>query len=268
MKPDFNISTVKTPSFEMDCLRFGRGDDVFVILPGLSVKSVLGSAAAIVRQYAAIAEKFTVYLFDRRREIPSSYTVEEMASDTAEAMDALGLHGVCLFGASQGGMIAQVIAIKRPELVTKLILGSSAARVADGQFEVLDRWIELSERADRVGLYLDFGERIYPEYFFEKYRDALEAIAGTITDEELRRFEILAEGTKGFDVTAELSRVLCPVFVIGAQDDRVLGPDAADLIVGSLPQSEENRVHIYDGFGHAAFDTAPDYCERLLGFIS
>ena len=268
MIPEYTLSTVKTPTFEMDFLRFGNGEDAFVILPGLSIKSVLGSASAIARQYARIAEKHTVYLFDRRRALPSSYTVSDMAADTAEALDALGLRGVYLFGASQGGMIAEVIAIKRPDLVGKLILGSTACRVTEERFRVLDRWIALSKTGDRVGLYLDFGESIYPEDVFLKYRDALVAVAKTVTDEDLRRFEILARGTRGFDVTDELCRMLCPVFVIGARDDGVLGPDAAERIFAALPKNEKTKIHIYEGFGHAAFDTAPDYCEKIINFIN
>ncbi len=268
MRPDHVVSTVKTPSFEMDYLRFGKGESVFVILPGLSVKSVLGSASAIARQYARIAEKHTVYLFDRRKALPSRCTVENMADDTAEAMDALGLRGVYLFGASQGGMIAEVIAIKRPDLVGKLILGSTACRVTEERFRVLDRWIALSKTGDRVGLYLDFGESIYPEDVFLKYRDALVLIAGTVSDEELRRFEILAEGMRDFDVTDEIGKLRCPVLVLGARDDGVLGPDAADEIARALPQNDGSLTYIYDGFGHAAFDTAPDYCEMIISFIN
>ena len=26
--------------------------------------------------------------------------------------------------------------------------------------------------------------------------------------------------------------------------------------------------HMYDGYGHAAYDTAPDYKERVLGFLA
>ncbi|MBR7033573.1 MAG: alpha/beta hydrolase [Clostridia bacterium] len=268
MRPDHVISTVKTPSFEMDYLRFGKGESVFVILPGLSVKSVLGSASAIARQYARIAEKHTVYLFDRRKALPSRCTVENMADDTAEAMDALGLRGVYLFGASQGGMIAEVIAIKRPDLVGKLILGSTACRVTEERFRVLDRWIALSKMGDRVGLYLDFGESIYPEVVFLKYRDALVLIAGTVSDEELRRFEILAEGMRDFDVTDEIGKIRCPVLVLGARDNGVLGPDAVHEIARALPQNDGTLTYIYDGFGHAAFDTAPDYCEKIINFIN
>ena len=44
-----------------------------------------------------------------------------------------------------------------------------------------------------------------------------------MTDEDLRRFIILAEGTEGFDAVAEVEKIACPVLIIGAYEDRVLG---------------------------------------------
>ena len=102
---NIQIETVKTDSFSMDYFRFGRGEKILVILPGLSVQSVMGSAEAVAEAYQLLTDDFTVYLFDRRNELPPSYSVYEMARDTAEAFRVLGLENVCIFGTSQGGII-------------------------------------------------------------------------------------------------------------------------------------------------------------------
>lgn len=156
------IETVHTPDFSMDYLRFGSGERTLVILPGLSVQSVMGLGDAIAAAYRPLEEKYTIYVFDRRGDLPSPYTVRDMARDTAAAFRALGLEKVCLFGASQGGMIALVIAAEHPELVEKLVLGSSSAHVREEQYRVIERWIRLAESGDREGLYLAFGAEIYP----------------------------------------------------------------------------------------------------------
>ena len=46
--------------------------------------------------------------------MPDSYGVDDMARDTAEAIKALKLERVSIFGASQGGMIAMKIAVEYP----------------------------------------------------------------------------------------------------------------------------------------------------------
>ena len=261
------IETVRTEDFSMDFFRFGSGDKTLVILPGLSVQSVMGAADAIAAAYRPIEENYTIYVFDRRAELPERYTIRDMARDTAAAFAALGLRKVCLFGASQGGMIALVLAIEYPELVGKMVLGSSSAHVQDAQYRVVESWIRLAEAGDREGLYLAFGREIYPPQFFEQCRDALIAAAATVTDAELRRFITLAEGIKDFNVSDELVRIKCPVLALGVYEDAVLDSDATMEIAEKLDDRPDFRLYLYTGYGHAAFDTAPDYRQRILSFF-
>ena len=151
------IERVECQDFAMEFFRFGTGARTLVILPGLSVQSVMGSADAVAQAYDALAQDYTIYLFDRRETLPDVYSVEEMARDTAEAMKALGLKDMYLFGASQGGMMALVIAIEYPELVKKMVLGSTSAHVLPEQFRSIERWIAFADANDPVGLYLYTG---------------------------------------------------------------------------------------------------------------
>ncbi len=252
----------------MEFFRFGKGNRTLVILPGVSIQSVMNAADAVAAAYQSLMDEFTVFVFDRRRELPPVYTIRDMARDTAEAFQVLGLENVCLFGASQGGMIALVIAIEHPELVGRMVLGSSSAHVQPEQYRVLEEWIDLARRRDRVGLYLAFGREIYPPAVFDQYREALTEAAATVTDAELERFIILAEGTKGFNVSDDLPGIQCPVLAVGVFEDAVLDADATMEIAEKLDFREDFRLYMYVGFGHAAFDTAPDYRERLLRFFT
>lgn len=65
-----SIETVKTDRFSMDFFRFGNGDKPLVILPGLSVQSVMGAADAIADAYRSLADCYTIYVFDRRTDLP------------------------------------------------------------------------------------------------------------------------------------------------------------------------------------------------------
>ena len=251
----------------MDFFRFGAGEKTLVILPGLSVQSVMGAADAIAQAYQSLTDRFTIYVFDRRSELPETYSIREMARDTVEAMKALGLKKVCLFGASQGGMMALVIAIEFPELVARMVLGSSSAHVREEQYRVIENWIRLAKAGDREGLYLSFGRELYPPAMFEQYREILLAAADTVSEEELARFVILAEGTKGFDVVNELGKIQCPVLAIGVFEDSVLDSDATMEIAEKLDDSPSFQLYMYTGYGHAAFDTAPDYRQRILRFF-
>lgn len=260
------IKTAATDLFTMNYFSFGKGEKTLVILPGLSVQSVMNSADIIEKAYEKIAESFKVFVFDRRNELPSSYSVYDMADDTAEVFEALGLKDVYIFGASQGGMIGLALASEYPSLVKKLVLGSSAAHITDGQFSSINKWIELAKKGDGPELNIEMGKVLYPEAIFEKFKDTLEKMGETITENEFRRFIAFAEGTKGFDVTERIENIKCPVLSLGSRDDKVL-PGAAETIEKLFSGKKDFESYMYEGFGHAAFDTAPDYKERMLKFL-
>ena len=260
------IETATTDTFSMEYYKFGHGEEALVILPGLSVQSVMGFASAVEEAYQLLADDYTVYLVDRRKNLPESYSVHDMAEDTAEALKAMGLGKVNLFGASQGGMMAMDIAICHPELVSNLVLGSTAPCLDEEHYKTIENWIGLAKDGDREGLYLAFGEAVYPKEVFEQSRDLLIAAAETVTDEDLQRFAILAEGMDGFDVTDKLGSIACPVLVLGSNDDQVVGGEASEKIA-ELLKDGNCTLYMYDGYGHAAYDTAPDYKERILDFL-
>ena len=264
---DYQTATVQTNGFTMDYLRFGQGKETLVILPGLSVQRVLPSASAIVQAYRALTDDFTVYLFERRNELPDPYPIQQMADDTYAAMQTLGLNDVCLFGASQGGMIAMTIACTYPSFVKKLILGSTACLITDAQYAAIEHWVQAAKNGETESLYLAFGEAIYPQELFRQYQRVLLTMAKSVTEEDLSRFIVLAEAVRDFDVSDRLSKITCPVLILGAKDDCVLGTDAASFLVNRMDGHAALEFHLYDGYGHAAYDTAPDYRTRMLRFL-
>jgi pimeloyl-ACP methyl ester carboxylesterase len=260
--------TVRAGQVEMDYFRFGSGSRTMVIIPGLSVRSVVLSAGAVAQEYRMMEDAFTVYVFDRRKQLPPVYSVREMAEDTVEAVRELGLTGLFLFGASQGGMIAQLIAIEHPELVQRLALGSTCCKVEPKRFEGMEKWIRLAKAGDGGALYQEFGKMIYPLYYYEQYGRALEMLGKMVTEEEMERFAILTEGARGFDISSRLDQIRCPVLVLGAMDDAVLGSEGSFQIADALKANGNCELYMYDGYGHAAFDVAPDYQDRLLRFFT
>lgn len=261
---DLLVDSVQTKDFTMNYMRFGKGSRTLVILPGLSVQSVMGSAEAVKEAYAALTDEFTVWLLEPRTDVPEGFTVGDMAEDAAAALQALKLENVCLFGVSQGGMVALETAARYPGLVDRLVLGSTAARETETLSATLDNWVTLAKDSKTEDLYLAFGEALYPETVFEQSKEQLTDAAKTVTEADLQRFIALAWAMKGFDATKKLKSIACPTLVLGAKDDRVIGGDAAEQLAQGLPDAE---LYLYEGYGHAAYDLAPDYKERILRFL-
>ena len=136
------IKTANTNGIEMRYFSFGSGPKNMVIIPGLDVTSVTNVAGLVSNQYSDFHEDYTVYVIDRRTNLPNPYSIEQMAEDTVEVIKNIGIKDIYLYGVSQGGMISQVIAIKYPELVKKMVLSATTSRLTEETVEVITRWVE------------------------------------------------------------------------------------------------------------------------------
>ncbi len=259
------VQTVSIGDTDMDYITFGSGDKKFVIIPGLSIHSVMGLADLIAEAYEAFTEDYTVYLFDRPEELKEDTTIRDLASETAEAMKALDIEDVYLFGASQGGMIAQYLAIDHPELVNRMVLGSTLSRPNDTFKKVAGEWIQMAEKKDEEGLIGGFVDDVYSEATLEAYRDTLISSNLGITDEEYQRFIILAKSCLGFDCYEELASITCPVLVLGSKGDRVVTAEGSEELADALGC----ELYLYDdSYGHGVYDEASDYKQRCLDFFA
>ena len=69
MSKNIKIETYVSDKLTMDYIKFGHGSNTLVILPGLSVQSVMLLADAVADAYDCMTNDFTIYLFDRRKNL-------------------------------------------------------------------------------------------------------------------------------------------------------------------------------------------------------
>lgn len=262
------VQCVRTDGFEMEYARFGNGPRAMVVIPGLAIKSVMKSAASLQVPYKMFVEDFTLYFFDRRKDVEAGYSLEDMARDQVLAMQALGLKDVALYGVSQGGMVAQHIAATHPELVWKLVLGCSTSKPELQQLEIIGNWARLARAHDREGLVDAFIRDCFSVKFAERYSRALRAMYKDVSDAEMDRFAIFARECDNVDTGDMLADVRCPVLVLAASEDRVVLPVASDKIVDKLNAAGVPcEYKVFEGYGHAAFDEIKEYKDRILEFL-
>ena len=260
---NINIESVRTDSFAMKYFRFGSGSKTLVIIPGLSVKSIMDFADSVSEAYKIFADEFTVYVFDRILTPPENYTIYDMADDTIKAFDSLGIKDAYIISVSHGAMIAQVLASRRPDLVKKLVLGSSASRIPESAAKIFSEWVRLAREGNIEALNTSFAENIYSEKFFAQYREAILVANRDVNKSELERFVILADSMKGMNLSGELENIKCPVLVIADSNDKIFDVSESKNIAEKL----NCEIFIYHDYGHAVYDEAPDYKARILKFF-
>ena len=116
-----------------------------ILISGLNLQDVRGKSAllGLAWMYREFCPEYTVYCFDRGEILPEHVTIEEIAEDLALCMEYLHLSDACVLGVSQGGMIAQYLAINHPQLVHRLVLGVTSSRANDSIRENIERWCAL-----------------------------------------------------------------------------------------------------------------------------
>ncbi len=249
----------------MDYIRFGSGGKTLVMLPGVGdgLKTVKGMALPFALLYRDLAKDFTVYVFSRRRELPRHMMTRAMAEDLNAAMEALGLSRAAVVGVSQGGMIAQWLAIDHADKVEKLVLTVTLSRPNDTVRDVIARWTDMAQRGDYRGILLDTAERSYSEKRLKQARLEYGLLGNFGKPGSFERFLTQAESCVTHDAYDELSGIRCPTLVIGGTDDRIVTGQASREIAAKIPGCE---LHLYEGLGHGLYEEAPDFLRRVADF--
>ncbi len=254
---------------DMDYIRFGKGERTLVIVPGLSdgLKTVKGMAKTMAFMYRAYAKHYRVYVFSRKNRLEPGYTTRDMARDLAKAMDMVGISRAYVKGVSQGGMIAQYLAIDFPGKVEKLVIGVSISRQNPTIQSAVRGWIAMAEADDYRSLAIDSIEKTYTEAWIQKkkYRMMYPIITRVGRPKDLSRFITQAHACIGHDAYDELERISCPTLVIGGDSDDVVGRGTSEETAEKIPGS---RLVVLPGLGHGAFTETKDFDREVLAFLS
>ena len=250
----------------MDYVTFGKGKDPLVIIPGLGdgLQTVRGMAQMIALTYREFAKVYKVYVFSRINELRQGYTTRDMAADVAEAMEVLNITSAYVMGISQGGMIAQWVAVNFPEKVEKLVLVVTTAKLSNLGRERISCWLNLSQTGNYKDLMIDIARHSYTTKSFGKFKYLyrIMGIFGHIKDKQ--RIDIQSVSCLKHDSLDFLEKINCPTLIIGAEKDDVLGVD------GSLRLHQyikDSQLTILPECGHALYEQNKDFQKRVLVFL-
>lgn len=259
--------TVPIGNTEMSYAVFGSGSKVLILLPGLSdgLTTVEGKALLLAAPYQLFLKDYRVYMFSRKNELPEDYSIRDMAEDQAEAMRKLGIEKASVLGVSEGGMIAQYLAIDHPDLIDRLVIAVSAPNANDMVRTVVGSWIESAKRKDHKRLMIDTAEKSYSEEYLKRYRKMYPVMGWIGKPKSYHRFLVNANAILSFDCSEELEKISCPALIIGGEADRIVGCAASHTLHERIKGSE---LYVYEKFGHAAYEEAEDFNKRVFDFLS
>lgn len=254
---------LKFENVSFDYIKFGTGKKNLIMIQGLNTNGIKGAGLSLAYMYRMFTKEYTVYLFDRRDDVYEGITVRDFALDIADAMDKLGLEKADVFGVSQGGMIAQYLAIERPDLVNKMVLAVTMSRNNDTVESVVKNWISLAKQRDFKTLVLDMADKMYSEEYVRRYRLFMPLLTIMQKPKDVERFLIIAKACLTCEAYDSLEKIHCPVFVIGGKQDKVVTGKASEEIAEKLGC----EIYMYEKLGHAAYEEASDFNAKVLEFL-
>lgn len=205
-----------------------------------------------------------MYLFSRKNQLEVGYSTRDMAKDQAEALKVLGISKANILGVSQGGMIAQYLAIDYPNLVDKLVLAVTLSKQNETIYRVINGWLEMAKQGDYKGLIIDTAEKSYSEKYLKKHRFLYPLLGKIGKPKDFERFIIQAESCIRHNSHFELNKIVSPTLIIGGDSDKIVGVNSAFELSSKI---KDRELFIYKGLGHAIYEEAKDFNNRILNFL-
>jgi len=215
---------------------------------------------------ALLPETLRLIRYDKRGHGLSScpegpYAMGALVRDIERLLDFLGVKDCTFVGLSIGGMIAQGLAVKRPDLMRAMVISNTAAKI--GTREMWEERIAMI-RAGGIG---SIAEATMERWFARPFRESPECQLwrNMLTRQPLDGYLGCCAALAGTDLYTPTSGLTLPTLAIAGSEDGSTPPDlvreTAALIAGA-------RFHLIRGTGHLPCVEKPgDYAEALIGFL-
>jgi len=255
-----------TEQEDMYYVSFGNGSRNLVVIPGLGdgLATVHKKGFILSKYYKKFSNDFTIHVLSRKNQLVEGYTTREMALDYKKAMDVLNIDKASVYGVSQGGMIAQYLAIDYPESIEKLVLAITISRPNDTLENVITSWIGMAKSGSFGDLVEDTMEKTYTHKQFKKYRFVMPLLRKMVKPKSTERFIIQANACLSHNAYDELNKIKCKTLIIGGDTDHVVGKNSSEDMAGVI---DNNILKIYEGQGHGAYEEIKTFNDEVISFL-
>lgn len=229
-----------------------------VALPGLS-DGLLPLSEPRARRLATSAPMdripFRVLALSHRHPVSVGTTTRDLADDAAAFVDQVVGEPVVVTGHSMGGMVAQWLAARRPDLVDRLVLTASLARPDSGFRDTLERWQQLVEAGRWRAFAADANAVSYTGSELLRRRLLLRLTRPRPAPHLVPRHRALTRACLDHDARQVLGRIACPTLVMAGTHDPVVAVSSSRALADGI---EGARFVALDGLAHGFPEQSPD----------
>lgn len=207
---------------------------------------------------------------------PEHYTLDDMADDVAQLLRVLRIPRAHVLGMSMGGMIAQTLAARQPQLVQSLVsIFSTTGQRDAGHPRPAAMWALSKAKQPRssaeaqtqyVAMMRVIGDASVPgiEQVWRTYADMAwqrDSSPDSVAGRTRQATAILRSGNR----VAQLQRIQCPTLVIHGDDDPIVHLSGGQATAGAIPGA---KLMVVPGMRHQLDgQRAPLLCSAIATHI-
>jgi 3-oxoadipate enol-lactonase len=215
---------------------------------------------------ARLRARFRVVRYDVRghggsESPPGPYTLEQMADDARELLDALGVRRAHVVGMSMGGCIAMRLALAAPDRVRSLVLCDTTACYGAG---MAGMWEDRIRVAETAGITRELVDRTMAIWFSADFRarrrDVVEGLAALLAATDPHGYVASIRAIGWADQRDAIRAITAPTLVVVGEHDPgtpvAMAREIHERIAGSRLLVLPGAMHCSPVEASAAFEQA------------
>lgn len=221
------------------------------------------------KQTPALSRHFKVITFDIRGEVDLKDGVADLAGEVVALLDHLNIRKAHVLGTSLGGFVAQELALKRPDIVDRLVLvctsygGRAPESMSPQALAAMFGWGSLTpETAVRRGLEAATSDA----YRARRPEEFDEIVHARLADSSsLATYSRQALAGARFDALGDVEDIFAPTLVIHGDEDRYVPLANAKALAEALPEA---RLEVIEEAGHLVFiEKFAQVNQKIIAFL-
>lgn len=193
---------------------------------------------------------------------PGPYAMGQLVTDAERLLDHLGVRESLFVGLSVGGLIAQGLAVKRPDLMRAMVLSNTGAKI--GTHEMWQQRIDAIRQGGIEAISGAILERWFSKTF--RGRDEFAGWRNMLVRQPAEGYVGVATAIAGTDFYTTTAALSLPTLAIAGSEDGATPPD---LVRETAALIEGSRFELMRGPGHLPCVEAPDaYAGLLTDFLA
>lgn len=221
-------------------------------------------------QLQRLGEHFTLLRYDTRGHGGTSapaapYTLEQLADDAQALLQHLGMERTHWLGLSMGGMVGQMLAIRHPQLLHRVVLADTTGQVPSAGAQMWADRVRIARSEGMAALVQPTLSRWFTDPYRAAQPELMARIGAMIHHTPLEGYAGCCAAIASTNTLAALQQLRAPALVIVGEQDQATPPAAAQALAQHWPGA---RLQVLPGAAHLSnIEQAEAFNDAVLGFL-